>query len=156
MSVDDASGEWWGRISHQFSSHVREESAFLQHYEELVGQVQDEAIAFLVRLILDDEHRHHALFEEMSTAARGAEGGGVPGAPKPDPETARALLVPTERFLQAERDDQVQLRRLRKELKPARGDTLWPLIVELMEIDTGKHIRILDYLRERLRAAAKD
>ncbi len=70
MSVDDASGEWWARVSHQFSSHVREEAAFLTHYEELVGQVDDEAVAFLVRLILDDERRHHALFESMSGAAR--------------------------------------------------------------------------------------
>jgi hypothetical protein len=68
---------------------------------------------------------------------------------------ARRLLEPTERFLEAERDDRAQLRRLRKELKPARSNTLWPLMVELMEIDTDKHIRILEYLGTRLRDAAK-
>jgi len=34
-----------------------------------------------------------------------------------------------------------------------RTDTLWPLLVELMEIDTAKHVRILEYLAERLAAA---
>jgi rubrerythrin len=155
MSVDDASGEWWARVSHQFSSHVREEAAFLTHYEELVGQVDDEAVAFLVRLILDDERRHHALFESMSDAARGADDRALPAAPRTNRETARTLLEPTERFLAAERDDQAELRRLRKDLKPARADTLWPLMVRLMEIDTEKHIQILEYLRDRLRLAAK-
>jgi rubrerythrin len=149
------SGEWWAKVNHQFASHVRQETSFLEEYERLVEQVGDAGIAFLLRMILDDERRHHALFEEMSKAARGVEDA-LPAAPAPDAATAAALLEPTERFLAAERDDQVTLRRLRKELKPARGDTLWPLLVELMEIDTEKHIRVLEYLRQRLRAAAKD
>ncbi len=149
------SGEWWARVNHQFASHVRQETAFLEEYERLVEQVGDAGIAFLLRMILEDEHRHHELFEEMSRAALG-EAGALPTAPEPDRATAKALLEPTERFLDAERDDQATLRRLRKELKPARDDTLWPLLVELMEIDTGKHIRVLEYLRRRLRAAARE
>jgi rubrerythrin len=154
MKVREPSGEWWARVTHQFSSHVREELAFLQQYEDLAGHVGDVGIEFLLRLILEDEHRHHTLFEEMTEAA--TQGGDtIPAPPTPAAATARALLEPTERFLEAERDDQAQLRRLRKELKPARDDTLWPLLVELMEIDTEKHIKILEYLRRRLERAVK-
>ena len=157
MSHNDAqSGEWWAKVNHQFASHVRQETAFLEQYEQLVEQVGDDGIAFLLRMILADEHRHHELFEEMSRAALGDDPAAVPAPPAPDRATAKALLEPTERFLDAERDDQETLRRLRKELKPAREDTLWPLLVEMMEIDTEKHIRVLEYLRQRLRAAAKD
>jgi rubrerythrin len=152
---DTQSGEWWAKVNHQFASHVRQETSFLQEYEDLVERVGDAGIAFLLRMILEDERRHHELFEEMSRAALGEEDA-LPAAPAPDRATAVALLEPTERFLAAERDDQVTLRRLRKELKPARDDTLWPLLVELMEIDTEKHIRVLEYLRQRLRAATKD
>src|SRR5207248_3770178 len=134
---------------------VREESAFLEQYDELAGRVGDDGIEFLLRLILDDERRHHMLFEEMMRAVSGGADG-IPAPPAPGETVARSLLEPTERFLEAERDDQAQLRRLRKELKPAREDTLWPLLVEMMEIDTEKHIRILEYLRRRLRNAVKD
>jgi rubrerythrin len=154
MSNERPSGEWWARISHRFSTHVREESAFLTQYEQLAGQVGDAGIEFLLRMILEDERRHHLLFEEMTAAAIGGTDA-VPAPPAPDPEMARTLLEPTERFLEAERDDQTQLRHLRKELKPLRDGTLWSLMVELMEIDTEKHIRILEYLRTRLRNAAK-
>ncbi|HTK16815.1 MAG TPA: hypothetical protein VL769_10520 [Acidimicrobiia bacterium] len=155
MSVEGPGGEWWARVNHQFSTHVREESAFLTQYEELAGRVGDAGIEFLLRMILEDERRHHLLFEEMTAAALDSGEPRMPPPPAPDAEMARTLLEPTERFLDAERDDRIQLRHLRKELKPARDDTLWPLMVELMEMDTEKHIRILEYLRARLRDAAK-
>jgi rubrerythrin len=154
MTAREASDEWWAHINHRFSSHVREESAFLEQYEELAGEVGDAGVEFLLQLILDDERRHHALFEDMMEAARDGSSA-VPAAPAPATASARRLLEPTERFLQAEREDQAQLRRLRKELKPARDDTLWPLLVELMEIDTEKHIRVLEYLHRRLQNAVK-
>ena len=55
----------------------------------------------------------------------------------------------------AERDDQEQLRGTAARVGPARDETLWPLLVELVEIDTEKHITILEYLRVRLRAAGE-
>jgi len=147
--------EWWVSITHSFQAHVREETAFLERYERAVEQADDPAITFLLRMILDDEHRHHALFEEMSAAALG-ERDGLPRVPSPTPACARELLEPTERFLDAERADGEQLRRLRKELGPVRDETLWPLLVELMEIDTRKHVLVLEYLRSRLRAVAAE
>jgi rubrerythrin len=147
--------EWWARISHQFQTHVREELYFLEQYEEVADRLDDDAARFLFKMILDDEHRHHALFDEMSRAVL-REGDGLPGVPKFRPEHARELLETTERFLAAERDDHKKLHQLVRELRPAAADTLWPLLVELMQIDTEKHVRILEYLRERLRAAAKE
>jgi bacterioferritin (cytochrome b1) len=153
--MSEPSGEWWANVTHRFSAHVREESAFLAQYEELVDQVGDPGTQFLLRMILDDERRHHALFEEMTQAALGGAPTDLPGPPALDAATAARLLEPTERFLAAEHDDQEQLRSLRRTLRPARDDTLWPLLVELVEIDTEKHITILEYLRARLRRAAK-
>jgi len=151
--VDD---QWWAAIIHQFKTHVREEASFLEAYEQLVHEANEPSVRFLIGAVLDDERRHHALFEAMADAALGAgDPDVVPAAPQLSVETANRLLDPTEHFLAAEIEDRERLGQLRRQLKPVRDDTLWPLLVELMEIDTGKHIRILEYLRDRLRDAAR-
>jgi rubrerythrin len=146
-------GEWWARVVHEFRSHVREESGFLESYEALVTESDDASVRFLLELIIGDEHRHHGLFTSMADASVGE--GAFPGPPAPSPELARQLLEPTERFLAAEHEESKKLAALRKDLKPAGDGTLWPLIVELMEIDTSKHIRILEFLRDRLAKEAR-
>jgi rubrerythrin len=145
--------EWWARVVHEFRSHVREESGFLESYEQLVASSEDESVRFLLDLIVGDERRHHDLFTSMADASVGE--GAFPEPPALSADVARALLEPTERFLDAEREESKKLGALRKSLKPAGAETLWPLIVELMEIDTSKHIRILEFLRDRLSKAAK-
>jgi rubrerythrin len=148
-----AEGEWWADVIHAFQAHVRDESHFLTAYHEFLDRAEDESIRFLLELILDEERRHHDLFTAMTESAVRQPGSGPLGAPRLAPSEAAALLEPTERFLEAERDDHKRLRALRRTLRPARRDTTWPLIVELMELDTTKHMRILEYLRDRLRDA---
>ena len=62
----------------------------------------------------------------------------------------RALAEVTGCFLAAERADQKQLRALRSELRPFRDTSLWALLVELMEHDTAKHIRILSFIADHV------
>jgi rubrerythrin len=150
------SSEWWARITHAFQVHVREEETFLESYRELVHEIGEPGMRFLVELILEDEERHHALMERMAHETRGDHD----IEPTPEPphftaEEAARLLEPTERFYEAEREDREKLAALIRDLRPVRDDTLWSLLVELMEIDTQKHVKILDYLRRRLREAAK-
>ena len=144
--------EWWAKVIHEFHAHVREEGEFLSAYEALVARSEDESVRFLLELILGDEHRHHDLFMSMADASVGEAP--FPGPPRLSPGAARELLEPTERFLAAEREESKKLSALRRSLKPVAGGTLWPLIVELMEIDTSKHVRILQFLRDRLTKAA--
>ena len=156
MAKNEPSGEWWASVVHAFQAHVRDEGEFLERYQQAVDGVDDPALRFLLQMILDDERRHHALFEQMADAARGdtPTAGDLPGAPHPDTSVAATLLAPTERLLDAEREDRDRLRHLARDLEALRDDTLWHLLVGLMEIDTQKHIAILEYLRKRLRAAA--
>ena len=146
-----ADDEWWAKVIHEFHAHVREESGFLAAYESLVAASEDEAVRFLLELILGDEHRHHDLFTSMADASVGE--GPFPGPPQLSPAAARALLEPTERFLAAEREESRKLAALRRTLKPAAAGSLWPLMIELMEMDTSKHVRILEFLRDRLSQA---
>jgi rubrerythrin len=145
--------EWWAKVIHEFRAHVRGEGEFLAAYEALVARSEDESVRFLLELILGDEERHHELFTSLADAAVGE--GPFPGPPRVTRDAAQALLEPTERFLAAEREESKKLAALRRSLKPVAGATLWPLVVELMEIDTTKHVRILEFLHGALSGAAK-
>jgi rubrerythrin len=150
----ERSGEWWAEVAHAFQSHVRDETYFLDQYEQLALTVDDPGTRFLLDLILEDERRHHELFERLAAAAVGAEGvEGTPPPPRLSADDARSLLSVTERFLDAEREDKGTLRDLHKLLGPARDETLWQLVVDLMAHDTAKHVAILEYLRDRMRRA---
>ena len=65
---------------------------------------------------------------------------------RPDP----ALLAETKRLLAFEKDDRKELRQLRKALKHGPRSSLHPLLVELMLLDTNKHIAILEFIRDHL------
>lgn len=152
----ELTGEWWAVVIHALQAHAREEAQFLEDYEELCRDMTDPGARFLVELILEDERRHHGLWERMAATARGDDDGATPPPPRLSPDEAARLLGPTERFLAAEREDRVHLRDLEKQLRPARDETLWQLIVDLMRLDTEKHVRILEYLRDRLRETAAE
>jgi hypothetical protein len=137
-----------------FTEHVSSEADLLASYRDLAEAPDTpETARYLIRLVVEDEERHHRLFHEMTAAL----GSGIAWAHDPDavPELSygppsRALEEVTGRFLAAERADQKQLRALRKELRPFRDTSLWALLVELMEHDTAKHIRVFTFLRDHV------
>jgi rubrerythrin len=142
--------EWWARLAHTFATHVREEVAVLGSYEQLAETTEDEGTRFVIELILADERKHHDIFERLSAAARGEPGPGIPALPSPPPQQQADLVAASRRLLAIERDDARSLRRLRRELSPIAHDTMWRLLVDMMELDTTKHIRLLEYLVGRL------
>jgi hypothetical protein len=54
----------------------------------------------------------------------------------------------TARFLEFEREDLTNLKRLAKVLRRQRRGGLIPLLVEVMELDTKKHITILKFIAQ--------
>ncbi len=135
------------------SRHVDEEQAILAAYTDLAERSTDEHVRFLFGLIVDDETRHHRLLTEMLKRVEAdvawKEGErSIPWVRTPsDPEGLRQA---TRRFIEIERRDRAQLRHLRKALRRP-GITLLPLVVELMELDTAKHLKILKFLRASAR-----
>jgi len=148
--------EWWAAISHAFASHVRDEGYVLDGYEELARSTADPGTKFLLELILADEHHHHQVFEDLSAAvAKESSGNKIPGPPAPSADEAPLLLEQTQRFIEFEREDAASLKALSRELRPTETGTLWRLLVELMQLDTEKHLRILDYLKRHLENLAR-
>jgi len=136
------------------TEHVSSEAEFILAYrEQAEAPNTPEAVRYLIRLVLEDEERHHRVLHEIVTAIGNGiawrdDSSAVPNLPLGPPD--RALSEVTAQFLAAERADQKQLRALRKELRPFRDSSLWALLVELMEHDTAKHIRVLTFMAEHV------
>lgn len=147
------SDEQLARITHAFAAHVRDEGYVLERYQEVADATGDPGTRFLLELVLADERRHHEIFERLEASSEVEPPGGVPVVPpppEPEPEHAAVLLEQTRRFLEIERRDEEDLRHLSHELRHLDDDTLWHLLVELMRLDTEKHLRVLEYLERRL------
>jgi rubrerythrin len=140
---------WVDKVLARLGSHVEAEQNVLADYAAVAETVDAPDVRYLMRLILDDERRHHRIFQEMTRAVQaGLEGRHLePEVPaltgRPLPEAVRAL---TRRLLAVEREDERELKSLRRQLRPVADTTLWALLVDLMALDTKKHERILGFI----------
>ena len=140
---------WDEELLAHFDDHVGNELTLIEEYLGFRDR-GPEYVRYLVDFILDDESRHHKTFSELVNHVRAGVdfrdyGPQVPYV-QPASEDREALLEATKRFLALEREDQISLHRLQKELRPVRDTTLFSLLVELMELDTKKHIAILEFI----------
>ena len=141
---------WEEQMLAHFNEHVGDELKLIEEYLSFRDR-GPEYVRYLIDLILNDESRHHQTFKELVNHVRSGVdyrdyGPQVPYVQGSADERA-ALLEATERFLAFEREDEKSLHRLQKELRPVRNTTLFSLLVELMELDTKKHIAILEFIR---------
>lgn len=143
---------WETRLLDHLAEHVATETLVLDAYEDLARTAGSAYVEYLVRLIADDERRHHRIFTELTNTLRSQTGDRAGDARVPevtDEPTDDDFLALTERFIDMERRDAVQLERLRRELRTADDDGLWSLLVDMMHLDTQKHLRILHFIRDR-------
>lgn len=150
---------WEQQLYDHLTSHVATEGAILDEYLKLAEDDQGSpAFRYLARLILDDERRHHQTFNDLAEAIRQMSELRDDDEPIPSLRGLRKdrdrILEATERLLDEERADGKKLKELVKELKDVRDTTLWSLIVELMQDDTNKHIKILKFIRDRAKDTA--
>jgi len=138
-------------------AHAAEENALLERYRRFATEASSPAVRYLVQLIVDDEERHHRVLAELANAVAWEGGDNGPTEAVPDlgptepaggrrPQGDGGLAEETKALLAAEVRDRRQLRRLHRQLEPYQDTTLWELLVELMELDTQKHIHILRFV----------
>ena len=145
---------WDTRALAHLKDHLQSEKVALEAYAEVRGDATG-AVAYLIDMILADEARHHQIFAELANAVapsgRAVAGASpVPLPAKIDDDKRAAMLLRTRKLLDAERQDERELRDLQHELRPARSDTIWPLLVEMMALDTEKHIKMLHRVEQLL------
>ncbi len=140
-------------ILHTLQNHGAREGAALEAYKRVLEESSASAgVRYLVRLILEDEQRHHQVFAEMANALQSfvEEVSVEPSVPALTPRRDPALLDQTRRLLALEKEDAKELGQLRKSLRGAPKSMLHPLLVDLMRHDTAKHIAILEHIVSRL------
>ncbi|MGE3689026.1 MAG: hypothetical protein AB7J47_22005 [Acidimicrobiia bacterium] len=141
------------RILEMLETHGAREGIALTSYKRVAEKSSaGPGVRYLVRLILEDEERHHRVFDEMANELKSfvwevdVEPRVPAMSPRPDPE----LLEETRRLLAFEKEDAKELRQLRKAIKHSPKSSLHPLLVDLMLHDTNKHIAILEHITARL------
>jgi rubrerythrin len=158
MSMTDESSAgpsvWERQLHAHLKGHVETERATLEQYAEVAERTDSQAFRYLVKLLIDDEIRHHRLFNELAESLENAAllKREEPAVPYLDlDQTDRGVtLEATEQLLQNEEQDLSELKRLQRELRDVKDTTLWGLLVELMQRDTEKHIAILKFVRKHV------
>jgi rubrerythrin len=144
---------YWERELYKYLvEHTSREGAMLAEYVTAAEETDSKALAYLINLLVEDEHRHHRFFNELASSLKTeAElSGADPTIPRLDLNKAdqENLIEVTSRLLEHERDDAKELKRLRKDLHDLEDTTLWAVLVEVMMRDTDKHIAILEFVMD--------
>lgn len=134
-------------------AHARDEEEVIAAYEAFVEDAPSDSVRYLVKLILDDEHRHHRILAELANEVRAEtsleeHGDRVPYLDVHHDDAA--LLETTRRFLALERKDRVELKHLAHVVSEAGGE-LDAFLVDLLRADTERHIRILRFIERLVR-----
>jgi hypothetical protein len=145
------------RLLQAIEDHIRGEADALVEYERLAQVSQDLAVELVMRLILDDEQRHHALLGRIATSLHDAlywthSADALPAsAPQEPPAPELASLART-----LIREEQNGARALRELAVRERGidGGLDSLLLEMMALDSEKHARLLQFVERRLARAS--
>jgi hypothetical protein len=134
------------------TTHVRTERGLLEEYREVAEGSRSKAFRYLVDLLIEEEIRHHRVFSELAesletTALMKAKEPVIPFMDFAQDDPA-ALLAATKRLLRHENEDARELKRIHRELRSMHDDSLYGLLVELMQRDTQKHLAILRFVKK--------
>jgi rubrerythrin len=144
---------WERALAAHVAEHIEQERDLLQRYEALAVAAEEEHVRYLIGVIAEDERRHHRILADILNRIAGdAVFREVPDSvPRLAPAHDReALTATTDELLAIEHSDLREIKRLRREARPLRATTLLDVLLEVMELDTRKHIRILEFLRHHV------
>lgn len=149
---------WERQIYDVLTSHVTKERGLLEDYMAAAAKTESDALGYLVDLLIEDEKRHHRVFNELAASLKSESelSAGKPVVPRLDfnASNAAAVRYTVKMLLANEREDARELKQLKKSLRDVEDTTLWGLLVDLMERDTAKHIAILKFVEKH--AKGKD
>src|SRR5690606_24014468 len=96
---------WAEELVRILQQHMDSEREALREYGQIAEQATDDHVRFLVRMILDDEIRHHGVFADMASTLRAEVGQPTAEASLPafrHSEDREALLAKTNELLKLE------------------------------------------------------
>jgi len=137
-----------------FAAHERDEQQFLDGYRDIAERHENPLVRFLLRMIMADEEKHHAVVQTITSTLNADLAGlgnreTLPKLGQISAEEKEALLKLTADFIQTEKDG---IKAYKTLLKPS-GDYYGGLLVLLIQTiihDSEKHLMILRFIDERL------
>ena len=149
---------WEDDLYRHLSTHIAVEIDLLSAYKEAAEESKSAAFSYLANLIIEDERRHHRVFEELANALRSDVEMRAVEPAVPDMagfgDLPQKVVELTESLLAREEEDAAELRMLSRQLRDVRDTTLWQLLVKIMELDTEKHAEILRFVRKHAKRHA--
>ena len=139
--------------------HALAETDALDQYQYLADASGDPVIALVMRLILEDEERHHGLLRRIEASLRDAlywthSPASLPQSGTPLRPIARELTAITRVLIADEHTGAQHMRELAQREKGI-DSGLHSLLLEMMAMDSEKHARLLQFVQDRLHARAR-
>ena len=135
-------------------AHERDEEDVIAAYEVFAKESESGVVRFLVQLIVDDERRHHEVLQQLANTIRAQATfeDTEPRLPYFDVHRQRdhGVLDATKRFLAVERKDRAHLKELAKTVESSGGE-VDAFVVDLIRMDTERHIAILKFIEHLVR-----
>jgi rubrerythrin len=147
------------RLLDAVERHAAAEADALDQYEHIATVSGDPVIALVMRLILEDEERHHGLLRRMESSLRDAlywtrSPESLPRNRTPQEPVAAELSELTRALIAEEHSGADHMRELaRREESIDYG--LDSMLLETMAMDSEKHARLLQFVYNRLAARAR-
>jgi rubrerythrin len=142
-------------LSDILERHIRAESETMGEYAELAERMRVPMVDMLMRLVADDEVRHHKLLERLAASVGDNQYWKQKAEPLPSATVAKdsspevASLV--RRMVEGEAASARAFRGLARKHKDERQG-LFALLLEVMAMDSKKHEHILRFISGRLGA----
>jgi hypothetical protein len=157
LSEHDQAGSACERLLGAIERHIQGESSALTEYARLGEASHDAVIGMVMRLILEDEERHHGLLLRIATSLRDAlnwtrTADALPSASAAQPPISPELRSVARGLIQEELDGARALRDLAAREKGIDGG-LPSLLLEMMALDSEKHAHLLRFVSRRLERA---
>jgi len=143
------------RLLNYFESHEAKEEESLERYTEIVSEIKDPAMHFLLQLIASDEEKHRRITQAMALTLKGSLNwskppGSLEGDGEQGNDTERLLAI-TDGFIDLEKEGIREYKILLKESVDYYHG-LFTILLQSMIRDSEKHVELLEFLRERLKA----
>lgn len=134
--------------------HANAERDALDQYEHIAVASGDPVVALVMRLILEDEERHHGLLKRMQATLSDAlnwthSANALPPTGVVQQPVATDLAAAAHALIEEERTGVRYLRNLAREQKRADAG-LHSLLLEMMAMDSEKHAKLLQFVEQRL------
>jgi len=143
------------RLLNEFEAHESKEEKTLEQYRNAAGTIKNPVNRFVLQMILSDEEKHRAVVHAMAATLKGSLTWSKPlGSLEGDPDDAAAndhLATITNEFLKLEREGIKEYKSLLKASEDYYHG-LFKILISAMIRDSEKHVELLEFLRERLKA----